>query len=326
MEMSKAKKTSFDSTILKDVIKRNFVFILLILMLIGAQILLPGYLGLNHMAGMLRIAAFLGLAAMGQTLAILTGGIDLSIEFVISFAYIIAAQVMMGDDTNILSALGIVIVFGIVVGLINGAGVCLLNVQPFIMTLGVGSVLHGAYLIFTKGAPKGSSAPLISKISNEGLIGPISGIVIVWLVFAVIVGIVLKKTPYGRKIYAVGSNATASRFSGINAKLIIFSVYILSAVIAAITGFFLIGYTGMSYLDAGSSYGISAIAAVVIGGTAITGGRGNYTGTIAGAIIMTILEDFLNAIDIQQSGRLIVQGIIILALVFIYAREKEKRI
>lgn len=323
MNLNVARKTSLP---IMGNLKKNMVFVLLVVMLIIAEIFLPGYLSFTHMSGMLRLAAFMGLAAIGQTFAILTGGIDLSIEFVISFSYIIAAQVMMGDNKNILAALIIVLIFGIVVGIINAAGICLLNVQPFIMTLGVGSVLHGGYMIYTKGAPKGNSAPLVSAISNENFLGSISGIVIIWIILAIIIGIVLKKTPFGRKIYAVGSNPTASRFSGINTKLIIFSVYIISAVAAAITGFFLIGYTGMSYLDAGSSYGISAIAAVVIGGTAITGGRGSYTGTMAGAIIMTILEDFLNAVNIPQAGRLMVQGIIILLLVLMYAREKEKRV
>ena len=135
---------------------------------------------------------------------------------------------------------------------------------------------------------------------------------------------ILKKTPYGRKIYSVGINEQAARFSGIHTGTMIFSVYMLSAVIAAVAGFLLVGYTGTSFLDVGTSYNTKTIAAVIIGGTAISGGKGGYLGTVAGAIIMTVLDDFLTIVSIPEAGRQIMQGAIILLLVFIYSREKKK--
>jgi ribose transport system permease protein len=310
---------------IKDRLSSGMVYILLVLMLVLAEIFSPGYLSMTHMMGILRLAAFMGIAAIGQTFAILTGGIDLSNDKTISFAYIIAAHVMMGQNDNIFVALCYILLFGIIVGVINGAGIFLLNVPPFIMTLGVGSVIQGAYMIFTKGAPKGTSAPLISSISNGNIFGCVSGIVIVWIVLTAISIFVLRKTPYGRKIYSVGSNRIASNFSGINTKAIIFSVYIISAVVSALMGFLLIGYTGMSYLHAGSSYGMSVIAAVIIGGTAISGGKGGYLGTVAGAIMMTVLEDFLTIVNIPEAGRMVAQGVLILIILLLYARERVKR-
>jgi len=307
-------------------IKKYMVFILLVLMLGLAEIFSPGYLEPVHLMGMIRLASFMGIAAIGQTFVILTGGIDLSIEHNISFAYIIAAEIMAGQDENILPALAAVLVFGLIVGLVNGAGIALFRVPPFIMTLGLGSVLYGTYMVYTNGAPKGSSAPAISAISNENLLGVVSGVVVVWLVLSIITITLQKKTPYGRRVYSVGSNMQASNFSGINTRNVIFSVYVISGIIAAITGFLLIGYTGRSYLNAGSGYSTSLIAAVIIGGTSITGGKGGYAGTIAGAIIMTVLEDFLTAIDIPFAGRMIAQGAVIILLLLLYAREKEKKI
>ncbi len=300
------------------------VYVILLALLLLAQILSPGYLNPSHVAGILRLASFMGIAAIGQNLTILTGGIDLSIANTITFANIIGAQLMMGRDENIWKALLAVIAMGLVIGAVNGTGVRLLKIPPFIMTLGVGTVVQGIFLIYTKGAPKGNAAPLLKSICGQSMFGIVSGIVILWLVFAVVAVAVLKKTPYGRKIYSVGINEQAARFSGIHTGTMIFSVYMLSAVIAAVAGFLLVGYTGTSFLDVGTSYNTKTIAAVIIGGTAISGGKGGYLGTVAGAIIMTVLDDFLTIVSIPEAGRQIMQGAIILLLVFIYSREKKK--
>lgn len=300
------------------------VYVILLALLLLAQVLSPGYLKPSHVAGILRLASFMGIAAIGQNLTILTGGIDLSIANTITFANIIGAQLMMGRDENIWKALLAVIAMGLVIGAVNGTGVRLLKIPPFIMTLGVGTVVQGIFLIYTKGAPKGNAAPLLKSICGQSMFGIVSGIVILWLVFAVVAVAVLKKTPYGRKIYSVGINEQAARFSGIHTGTMIFSVYMLSAVIAAVAGFLLVGYTGTSFLDVGTSYNTKTIAAVIIGGTAISGGKGGYLGTVAGAIIMTVLDDFLTIVSIPEAGRQIMQGAIILLLVFIYSREKKK--
>jgi ribose transport system permease protein len=300
------------------------VYIILLALLLIAQVVSPGYLQLNHLAGILRLASFVGIAAIGQNLAILTGGIDLSIANVITFANVISAEIMMGKDENIPLALLVVLIMGVLVGLVNGIGVRILKIPPFIMTLGVGTVVQGIFLIYTKGAPKGNAAPLLKSICGRSLFGMVSGIVIIWLMMALITWLLLKKTTFGRNIYSIGTNEEASRFSGIDTGKTIFTVYILSAVISALAGFFLVGYTGTSFLNVGNSYNTKTIAAVIIGGTAITGGRGNYLGTIAGAIIMTVLEDFLTILNFPEAGRQISQGLIILLLVLIYNREKQR--
>jgi ribose transport system permease protein len=300
------------------------VFFILALLMILAQILSPGYLKMTHIAGILRLASFMGIAAIGQNLTILAGGIDLSIANTISFGNIIAAQLMMGKNEYMLRSLIAVLIMGLIVGIINGFGIRILKIPPFIMTLGVGTVIQGIFLIYTKGAPKGNAAPLLKSICGRSMFGIVSGIVIIWIIMAACIMILLRKITYGRKIYSVGSNEQAAKFSGINTGWVIFSAYIISAVIAAFSGFLLVGYTGTSYLDVGSDYNTKTIAAVIIGGTAISGGKGSYIGTIAGAIIMTILDDFLTIVNIPEAGRQIAQGIIILLLVLIYNREKKK--
>lgn len=301
------------------------VYVILAAVLLIAQIASPGYLQFNHVAGILRLSSFLGIAAIGQTFAILTGGIDLSIANVITFANVIGAQVMAGSDGNILPALLLVLLMGAVVGSVNGLGVRFLKIPPFIMTLGAGTIIQGIFLIYTKGAPKGNAAPALRAVCGQSLFGMVSGIVIIWLALAAAAIIVQKMTPYGRRVYGVGINEQAARFSGINTGAVTFSVYILSAMIAALAGFFLVGYTGTSFLDVGTPYNTTTIAAVVIGGTAITGGKGGYVGTLAGAVIMTVLNDFLTIVNIPEAGRQIAQGLIILALVFVYSRNKKNR-
>ena len=301
------------------------VYVILAVILLAAQMLSPGYLKPTHMAGILRLASFMGIAAIGQNLTILTGGIDLSIANTITFANVIGAQIMMGQDARIATALAAVLVMGMAVGFINGSGIHWLGIPPFIMTLGVGTVIQGLYLIYTKGAPKGNAAPMLRAVCGQSFLGIVSGIVVIWAILAVVTMVVLKCTPYGRNIYSVGINEQAARFSGIRTGRVTFSVYLLSAVIAAMAGFFLVGYTGTSFLDVGTSYNTKTIAAVIIGGTAITGGKGGYAGTIAGAVIMTVLDDFLTIVNIPEAGRQIMQGVIILALVLVYSREKGKR-
>lgn len=301
------------------------VYVILVVLLLAAQLMSPGYLKPTHVAGILRLASFMGIAAIGQNLTILTGGIDLSIANTITFANAIAAQIMMGRNENLPAALFAVIVMGVMVGFINGVGIHWLKIPPFIMTLGVGTVIQGVFLIYTKGAPKGNASPLLKAICGQSFIGILSGIVVIWAVMAAVTIVLLRNTPYGRKIYSVGTNEQAARFSGIHTGRVTFSVYLISAVIAAVSGFFLVGYTGTSFLDVGTSYNTKTIAAVIIGGTAITGGKGGYIGTIAGAIIMTILDDFLTIVNIPEAGRQIMQGVIIVLLVLIYSREKHKK-
>ena len=301
------------------------VYVILVVLLLAAQIMSPGYLKPTHVAGILRLASFMGIAAIGQNLTILTGGIDLSIANTITFANVIAAQIMMGRDENLTAALLAVIVMGAMVGFINGVGIHWLKIPPFIMTLGVGTVIQGVFLIYTKGAPKGNASPLLKAVCGQSSIGILSGIVVIWAVMAAVTIVLLRNTPYGRKIYSVGTNEQAARFSGIHTGRVTFSVYLISAVIAAVSGFFLVGYTGTSFLDVGTSYNTKTIAAVIIGGTAITGGKGGYIGTIAGAIIMTILDDFLTIVNIPEAGRQIMQGVIIVLLVLIYSREKHRK-
>ncbi len=300
------------------------VFSGLIVILLIARIFSPNYLKPQHIFAILRMASFMGICAIGQTFVVITGGIDLSIAYTITFANIVAAEIMSSQNSNILFALLASLALGATIGMANSILIKYLKLPPFIITLGIGTIVQGLYMIFSKGTPKGNTAPALARFFDNSLLGYVSGVLILWVILTLLVISVLKYTSYGRRVYAVGVNSTAASFSGINVDNTIFSVYIISGIMAALTGFLLVGFTGTSYLDAGTKYATSNLAAVVIGGTPITGGGGGYFGTVLGAIIMTVLDDLLVTFRVTQAGRQIIQGFIILLLVFSYTRRKER--
>lgn len=301
------------------------VYIMLLGLIVAAQFIIPGFIEIKNISNVLKIASFTGIAAIGQTLVILLGGIDMSVSNVVTFSNIIAAQVMVGLDANIPMAVLIVIATGAAIGLANAAGVNFLKIPPMIMTLGIGTVVQGIALLYSKGAPKGNAAPLVRHIVNDTVVGgAASWIVVIWIVISVLVILALRNTIAGRKLYAVGANKTAAHYAGINAKAVLTICYVISGITAALTGLVLAGYTGTASAEAGEPYSMNTIVAVVIGGTAMTGGKGGYGGTIAGAIIMTVLDNILTVVNIPKSGRMVAQGVIVLLMVLIYGRNKKQ--
>jgi ribose transport system permease protein len=218
--------------------------------------------------------------------------------------------------------LGLSILIGLAAGVINGMCIHALKIPAIIMTLAIGNVLRGIGLIYSKGAPKGYAAPLVKLICTGRFLGIVPYIVILWILLAALTIFMLNATTLGRSIYAIGTNAEAAHYSGISLAFSTVIVYAISGSLAGMTGALYVGYTNTSFLDAGNAFMMSSVAAVVVGGTSSAGGEGGYAGTIAGAIIITILTAILTVINIQESGRKIVEGIIILLLVFIYGRKK----
>lgn len=301
------------------------VGIVLLLMIVGAQIIIPGFLGIRNVGNILKVASFIGIAAIGQTLAILIGGIDMSISNVITLVNIVTAQMMVGDNANIALTMIVILCIGVVVGCLNAFGITYFKIPPIVMTIGMGTVLQGIALLYSKGAPKGNAAPLLRHLVNEPKVfGFTTWVVVFWVVLASLVIVVLRMTAFGRRVFAIGNNRTTARFSGIRINQIIFTCYILSGVFAAITGVILTGYTGTASAEAGAQYSMNSIVAVVVGGTAITGGRGGYGGTILGVIILTILNNILTVMNIPISGVMIAQGLIIIVMVYVYGKEKAK--
>ena len=299
-------------------------FVIAIGLYLVGGIISPGFLQFSHLTNVLSLSAYLGIIALGQTIVIISGkeGIDLSVGSIISLTVCMAAQMMNGENGNIWFAAIIVIAVGFGLGCVSGVGVSFFGMPPLVMTLAMGSVIQGLTLIYTGGQPKGKSAELM-QIIGTGRTADIPHILIVWIIIAAIAIVLLSRTKWARLLYGIGENDLTARLSGARTKVIRMIAYGLSGAIAAIAGLFLLGYTGTAYLDIGSKYVMPSIAAVVIGGVSMEGGKGKYAGVIAGAIVLTTLSSILVSLNTGEGGRQIVYGLVLLVLLGMYAKRKK---
>lgn len=295
----------------------------LIVLLVVCEVVQPGYLSGNELGTIMRLAAPLGLLGAGQTLVMLTGGIDLSVGYTATAAaYVMAGQASQGTVPAILIALAI----GLVIGVVNGIGVGVFRVQPLIMTLGMGSVVIGLLTVgaqsFVTGAP--AVPNVIHSIASGSLIGFVPQSALVWGVVAVLMVVGLRGSGYGRMVYAYGDNPMATRLAGLRSWQLLVVTYALCGLLSAVAGLLLVGLTDAADLGLATSYLLPSIAAAVIGGTSIFGGVGSYSGTLMGALILTVLDSLLNLVNVGEDVRQVLYGVIILLLAAIYAHAARR--
>ena len=298
------------------------LILLLVLFVIGVEVVRPGTVTPLWTSNVLMFAAPLAIMAAGQTLVMLTGGIDLSAASVATgSAYLLATNASSGDGVAI--ALGLLL--GVIVGAINGVGVALLGVQPLVMTLGAGLMTSGVMIVY--GQRMMASTPRVPAIVQTLGAGKLFGLVPVdlflWAAIGALMLFGLHRTGFGRLLYAVGDSREACDLAGIRVWRVLFADYLLCAILAAITGIVLVGGTNAADLSLADGFLLPSVAAVVIGGTSIFGGRGGYAGTIVGALILTVLTGLLTLLDVSEPIKQILYGAIILSLAAAYARLTE---
>jgi len=280
----------------------------------------PGTVGPTWVANTILFAAPLGIVAAGQTLVMLTAGIDLSVAAVMTAAaYVAASQSYFGSIRAVLLALAV----GIVVGLLNGIGVAIFRVQPLIMTLGMSLVVSGVLLVYSlKVSPEGPpNVPDIVRTLGSGkVLGFVPNSAILWGAIATIVIVGLRQTGYGRLIYAVGDNPVACRLAGVRSWLVQLVTYTICGFLAAVAGLVLTGAINGADLSLGDVYLLPSVAAVVIGGTSIYGGNGGYAGTLVGALILTVLSSLFTLLDAPDPLKQILYGAIVVLLAAVYVR------
>ncbi|MBX6322177.1 MAG: ABC transporter permease [Rhodospirillaceae bacterium] len=289
--------------------------------------LIEGYSAAFSIRSMLVLAALLGTASIGQTLVVLLGGIDLAIPFLIGFANVVAAQ-LYGDGMNFALVCAIVAALTLAIGAANGALSAGLGIHPLIVTLGVGTAVQGMVLLWTAGFPTGAAPQAVSEfVSIGGSIGPlpVPGLVPCFAVLVLLLHVVLERTPFGRRLYALGSNPTAAPLALISPLRLWTIAYALSALFAAVAGVLLLGFTGSAYAEVGQPYLFQTIAAVVIGGTTLIGGRGGLLGTVAGALVLTEINTLLIGLGLTPSMVEAALGVVIVMLVSLYGREPHVR-
>ncbi|MFC5584609.1 ABC transporter permease [Nitratireductor kimnyeongensis] len=306
--------------------------LLIALVLIAALLFLgntlsPGFASGGQILRLLIVAALLGIVAAGQNLVILGGreGIDLSVGGVVSLSAIVAGNVMNGMDGGIPLAILACVATGALFGLFNGLGVTLLRIPPLVMTLGMLGVLQGLLVVIRQGIPSGRAAPALSEFVTKPFLLGLPGIIWLWIGVGLLMAFILHRTVFGHRIYAIGSNEQAAFMAGVPVRRIRIALFMLSGVFAAIAGLCLLGYSGSSFANVGEQYMLPSIIAVVFGGTPLSGGRGGYTGTMAGAVLLVVLQSILTTINIDESGRQMVFGVTLLVLMLFYGRGRGLR-
>ena len=300
---------------------------LIVVLLAFGEWLSPGFAAPQQILRLLIVAALLGIVAAGQNLVILGGreGIDLSVGGVVSLSAIVAGNLMSGADSGIPLAILGCVATGALFGLFNGLGVTLLRIPPLVMTLGMLGVLQGLLVVIRQGIPSGRAAPALSQFVSQPFLLGLPGIIWLWIAIGVVMALLLTRTVFGHRIYAIGSNEHAAYMAGVPVRLVRIAIFVLSGVFAAIAGICLLGYSGSSFANVGEQYMLPSIIAVVFGGTPLSGGKGGYTGTMAGAVLLTILQSILTTVHIDESGRQMVFGATLILLMFFYGRGKAMR-
>jgi ribose transport system permease protein len=293
--------------------------VILAVLIAGTDLASPGFVTPRQLSTTLLYAAPLGVLAAGQTLVLLTGGIDLSVAgTATAAAYVLAGFGGLGT----VPAVALALLLGLAVGVVNGLGVGVFGVQPLIMTLGMAGIITGALALaalgFTNGVP--TVPEPVHQLGSGTVLGFVPLNLFVWapLAFALTVG--LRRSGFGRMVYAVGDNPLACRLAGVRVWQVLLATYALCGVLSAVAGLLLVGYTNAADQNLSVPYLLPSVAAAVIGGTSILGGSGGYAGTVLGALILTVLDSLLNIMSVPQAIKQMLYGVIVLALAAVYVR------
>ena len=277
----------------------------------------------------LRLAVFLGVIAAGQTLVIISGheGIDLSAGSVVTLTAILTYIFVNGEDARVLPALLMVLLVGALVGFLNGVGITFLKISPFVMTLGMAGVVSGAIIVVTRGSVTGRVAPAMTRLIARPFSPElqIPNAILIWLLFGILMWLLLERTAFGRNLFAIGVNRVTARLSGVIVTAMNIATYALAGALAGFGGFLLVGNTGVVHLQLGQPFLFPSIAAVAVGGTLLSGGKGSYWGTMAGAIVLTLITSLLTTMQMPESVRRMVLGATLLVLISIYGRQRSLR-
>lgn len=313
---------------IKAVIKKNqgvvFCYLIALVLFAGFSVYMPGFASLSHIRTVFLESALIGIVALGQTLVVITGGIDLSVAWMMTIGAYMVSNLVNSSNANLVWGIPLMLVVTFGLGALNGFCISCLRVPAIVMTLGMNIILQGALVALTQGSPGQSAPPLLLTLGQKNLFG-IPYLVIICIVMTVVVMLALFKMKYGRKLFAIGNNATVAKYSGIRVDNTIILSYAISGMTAGIAGALLAGKVGSCYLAMGDTYQFQSIAAVAIGGTSMLGGKGNYLGTVAGSLTITILLGILVALNLPFGVQTMAYGLIVLISVIVSVVSSNKK-
>lgn len=285
----------------------------------------PNFVAPMNFFNVLRQATVVGIASVGVTLVMITGGVDLSVGAVISFAAVLAATLMDGEVANIPLAVSAALFMGIIVGFANGLLVARWRLPPFILTLGMATVVLGITQLYSGGTAAGVVAREFREVLNAR-VGAVPVLVMVFALIVLVGLLVQNRTTFGRRLYLVGANASAARLAGVPVRRTLVLAYAISGLTAAIAGLALLARSGVSSTFAGQGFEFDVLAAVILGGTTFEGGRGGIGGTIAGVLILAVTFSLVNILGLDFNMEMIVKGgiIFVVAALHVMSQRREE--
>ena len=307
-------------TNLKSAVLKYKSLIGLLILCIVISFITPRFLSIGNIKNVLTQVSVNAVIAIGMSFVILTGGIDLSVGSILAVSAAAAASIIKSTG-NIYLAIIVALAIGCVIGLINGVLISKGRIQAFIVTLATMTIFRGITYVYTNGTPISGLGQNFSGIGNKMILGLPIPVVIMVIVFG-IAFYVLSQTRYGRYLYALGGNEDSARLSGINTDKIKTLVYVICGATAALSGIIVTSRIGSASPNAGVGFELDAIAAVVVGGTSLSGGEGSVVGTIIGALIIGVLNNGLNLVNVSPFYQAIVKGLVILLAVMIKRNDK----
>ncbi len=299
-------------------------YLFLVVLLAVAALSQPRFLTVTSLRNTLIQSTALGIVAVGQTMVILTSGIDLSVGATISLSNVLAAVLMQRYPGGMTWILPLCLGAGLAIGLVNGVAIAYGRLVPFIITLAVGTMVQGLTLAIL--SQPGGLVTAQLRVLARGSLGLVPLPIILLVALYIVVTLILTRTPYGLSVYAVGGNENSARLSGIRTKRVLLSVYLLSSLLAAAAGVFLAARIGSGDPRVGDPFSLDAITAAILGGTSLFGGVGTLPGTLAGVLIIGVLSTVLNMNNISPFYQWIVKGLIlIIALTVDFWRKVQRR-
>ncbi len=296
----------------------------IVVLLLAGSLYSTSFLSPGYLLQQLQVGAFLAMVASGMMIVILLGQIDLSIPWLLSAGAMMSTAAVGWGSLGPYIAVPVGVLCGFGFGLLNGFGVAYLRVPSMIFTLGINAVAQGVMIVRTGGsAPQDMATPAMQAMATGHLIGPVPNVLWLWVLIGAATVFLLNRTAFGRAIYGIGNKEAAAYLSGISNQRIIMLAFGLSGALSGFAGVLLAGYSTKAYQGMGDAYLLPAIAAVVLGGTSIMGGRGSYLGTTAGVILVTLLQSILSVMQIPESGRQVIYGVVILSMLLLYGRSSR---
>ncbi len=301
-------------------------FVCIVVLLLVGSLYSRNFLSPEYLLQQLKVASFLGVIATGMMLVILLGQIDLSVPWVVTAGAMMACAASSFGTLGVALSVPAGILCGVALGLLNGVGVAYLRIPSMIITLAVNAVAQGLMVVYSGGfSPRDFASPPMRYLATGFAIPAVPNAIIVWAIIGAVTVFVLSRTTFGRAVYGIGNRERAAYLSGINTRRVVMTAFAVSGGLAAFGGVLLAGYASKAAQSMGDAYLLPSIAAVVLGGTSILGGRGSYLGTVAGVILITLLQSILSVMQMPEFGRQIIYGVVIIVMLLLYGRERLVR-